>query len=54
MFIAGGSDTVLPRKMFLAWRDQLDTPVAAISPLLICISRVGLALFLLAGNRQVR
>ncbi|HVY99735.1 MAG TPA: ABC transporter permease [Dongiaceae bacterium] len=54
LFIAGGSNTVLPRKMFLALRDQIDPTIAAISTLLILISMVGMALFLITGNRQGR
>lgn len=40
LFIAGGENTVLTRKMFLALRDQIDPTIAAISSLLILISIV--------------
>lgn len=40
LFIAGGENTVLTRKMFLALRDQIDPTIAAISSLLILISAV--------------
>lgn len=38
LFIAGGENTVLTRKMFLALRDQVDPTIAAISSLLIVVS----------------
>jgi putative spermidine/putrescine transport system permease protein len=38
LFVAGGENTVLTRRMFLALRDQVDPTVAAISTILIFIS----------------
>jgi putative spermidine/putrescine transport system permease protein len=46
LFIAGGDNTLLTRKMFLSLRDQLDPTIAAISSILIVLSVIGVVLFL--------
>ncbi|MGF7162566.1 putative spermidine/putrescine transport system permease protein [Rhodoligotrophos appendicifer] len=38
LFVAGGSNTVITRKMFVALRDAVDPTVAAISTLFIAVS----------------
>ena len=48
LLIAGGTSATLPRRMFLALRDEIDPTIAAISTLLIVLSVVllGLSQFL--------
>lgn len=38
LFVAGGENTVLTRRMFMSLRDQIDPTIAAISSLLILVS----------------
>src|SRR3954447_22507368 len=52
LFIAGGDNTLLTRRMFLALRDQLDPTIAAISSILITISVLGVLVFLLWDSRR--
>lgn len=40
LFIAGGANTVLTRRMFLGLRDSIDPTIAAISSLFITVSLV--------------
>jgi putative spermidine/putrescine transport system permease protein len=54
LFIAGGSNTVLTRKMFLALRDQIDPTIAAISTLLITVSAIAVGIFTLVSQRDAR
>jgi putative spermidine/putrescine transport system permease protein len=54
LFIAGGDNTVLTRKMFLALRDQVDPTIAAISTLLIIVSVVAVGVFMIVGQRDTR
>lgn len=51
LFIAGGDNTLLTRKMFLSLRDQLDPTIAAISSILIALSVVGVVAFLVSTRR---
>jgi putative spermidine/putrescine transport system permease protein len=53
LFVAGGDNTVLTRKMFLALRDQVDPTIAAISTQLILISLFAVAVFLIIGRSGV-
>ncbi len=46
LFIAGGENTVLTRKMFLALRDQVDPTIAAISTILIVTSVLAVTAFM--------
>jgi len=41
LFVAGGDNTVLTRRMFVALRDALDPTIAAISTCFIVLSLVG-------------
>jgi ABC-type taurine transport system ATPase subunit len=41
LFVAGGDNTVLTRRMFVALRDALDPTIAAISTCFIFLSLVG-------------
>lgn len=53
LLIAGGDKTTLPRRMFLALRDEIDPTIAAISTLLLTLSIVMLTLSqLLQSNRK--
>lgn len=52
LFIAGGDNTLLTRRMFLALRDQLDPTIAAISSILITLSVLGVLVFLLWDSRR--
>lgn len=54
LFIAGGNNTVLTRKMFLALRDQIDPTIAAISSLLILISITLMVIVTVLSNRRSR
>ena len=40
LFVAGGSRTVLTRKMFLGLRDSIDPTIAAISTLFIAVALI--------------
>lgn len=50
LFIAGGPNTVLTRRMFLSLRDQIDPTIAAISTVLIAVSIAAVVLFMLASQ----
>ena len=52
LFIAGGDNTLLTRRMFLSLRDQLDPTIAAISSILIALSVIGVVLFLIFSKHQ--
>lgn len=52
LFIAGGENTVLTRRMFVALRDAVDPTVAAISTLLIGTTIVILAAFSLTRRER--
>lgn len=52
LFIAGGANMVLTRRMFVALRDAVDPTVAAISSLFIFVSVVVVGLVALAGRRR--
>jgi putative spermidine/putrescine transport system permease protein len=54
LFIAGGDNTVLTHKMFLALRDQIDPTIAAISTLMIAISVISVAIFMVLNRRNER
>jgi len=54
LLVAGGPNTVLTRKMFMSLRDQVDPTIAAISTLLIGISLVAVALFLVMERAAAR
>lgn len=51
LFISGGQNTTLTRRMFMGLRDEIDPTIAAISSLLIMLS-VSLLLLLLLTNRR--
>jgi putative spermidine/putrescine transport system permease protein len=50
LFIAGGDNTLLTRKMFMSLRDQLDPTIAAVSSILIVMSIVGVFIFMVASG----
>ncbi len=52
LFVAGGDNTVLTRKMFLALRDQIDPTIAAISTMLILISVAAVAVFMVFSRHD--
>ncbi len=52
MFISGGENATLPRRMFNALRDQIDPTIAAISTCLIAVSILALVLVQLFGTRR--
>ncbi|WP_321573492.1 ABC transporter permease, partial [Geminicoccus flavidas] len=54
LLVAGGPNTVLTRMMFMSLRDQVDPTIAAISTLLIGISLVAVALFLVMERAAAR
>lgn len=55
LFIAGGDNTVLTRRMFQSLRDQIDPTIAAISSLLIILSAVVLAsVAVMSGGKKQR
>jgi len=50
LFVSGGPSSTLPKRMFVALRDEIDPTIAAISSLLIATSlAIGLAAMLAAG-----
>lgn len=51
LFISGGENTTLTRRMFTGLRDEIDPTIAAISSLLIVISVLLLSLLLLVRRR---
>lgn len=52
VFIAGGENMTLPRRMFSGLRDEVDPTIAAISSILILLSVLLLTLGLVLGNRR--
>ena len=52
LFVAGGDNSTITRRMFLALRDQIDPTIAAISTILIIISSGLLILVQLLGNKD--
>ena len=52
LFVAGGDNSTITRSMFLALRDQIDPPIAAISTILIVISSGLLIIIQLIGNKE--
>lgn len=53
LFISGGENATLTRRMFAALRDEIDPTIAAISTLLIAVSIMLLVLTQLFGQRRV-
>ena len=52
LFVSGGATSTLPKRMFVALRDEVDPTIAAISSLLIITSLgIGLAA-MVAGRRR--
>lgn len=54
LFVAGGNNMVLTRRMFVSLRDNLDPTIAALSTLFILASLVILAVATLAGRWSPR
>ncbi len=52
LFISGGENATLTRRMFTALRDEIDPTVAAISSLLVALTLTLLALGLVFGDRR--
>ena len=52
LFVAGGDNSTITRSMFLAFRDQIDPTIAAISTILIIISSGLLIIVQLLGNNK--
>lgn len=52
LFIAGGDNMLLTRKMFLSLRDQVDPVIAAVSSILIVASVVGVVAFMIFGPKE--
>ena len=52
LFIAGGDNTLLTRKMFLSLRDQVDPVIAAVSSILIVASVLGVVVFMIFGPAE--
>jgi putative spermidine/putrescine transport system permease protein len=52
MFVSGGENATITRRMFNALRDQIDPTIAAISTCLIAVSVLSLALVQLLASRQ--
>jgi putative spermidine/putrescine transport system permease protein len=52
LFVAGGANTVLTRRMFVSLRDAVDPTVAVISTLFIFVSLFVLGALALAGQRR--
>jgi len=51
LFISGGQNTTLTRRMFTGLRDEIDPTIAAISSLLIILSVVMLVILVLTNRR---
>lgn len=51
LFISGGATSTLPKRMFVALRDEVDPTIASISSLLIIIS-LGIGLAGMVANRK--
>jgi putative spermidine/putrescine transport system permease protein len=54
LFISGGENSTLTRRMFNALRDQVDPTIAAISTFLVCLSILMLLMAQLFGSRRGR
>jgi len=54
LFISGGDNSTLTRKMFLALRDQIDPTIAAISTIMIVLTTALLAFSQLFGRSDKR
>lgn len=54
MFVSGGDNATITRRMFNALRDQIDPTIAAISTCLIVVSVLALALVQILSLRQKR
>ncbi len=54
LFISGGENSTLTRRMFNALRDQIDPTIAAISTCLIAVSIILLVLVHVFGNQKER
>lgn len=52
LFIAGGDNTLLTRKMFLSLRDQVDPVIAAVSSIMIVASVLGVVAFMIFGPAE--
>jgi putative spermidine/putrescine transport system permease protein len=52
MFVSGGENATITRRMFNALRDQIDPTIAAISTCLIVVSVLTLALVQFLSSRQ--
>jgi putative spermidine/putrescine transport system permease protein len=52
MFVSGGENATITRRMFNALRDQIDPTIAAISTCLIAVSVLSLALVQVLASRQ--
>ncbi|QDL90539.1 ABC transporter permease [Paroceanicella profunda] len=52
VFIAGGENMTLPRRMFSGLRDQVDPTIAAISSMLILLSVLLLVVSVMLGGRK--
>ena len=51
LLIAGGDRTILTRQMFMSLREQIDPTIAAVSSILILISLIAVAMFVvMQGN----
>ena len=51
MFVSGGENATITRRMFNALRDQIDPTIAAISTCLIAVSILALAIVRVLGAR---
>jgi putative spermidine/putrescine transport system permease protein len=54
MFVSGGENATITRRMFNSLRDQIDPTIAAISTCLIVVSVAALACVQLIGGRAGR
>jgi putative spermidine/putrescine transport system permease protein len=54
MFVSGGENATITRRMFNSLRDQIDPTIAAISTCLIALSVLALVAVQLAGARSRR
>jgi putative spermidine/putrescine transport system permease protein len=52
MFVSGGENATITRRMFNALRDQIDPTIAAISTCLIVVSVLALAIVQILSSRQ--
>lgn len=54
LLIAGGDRTILTRQMFMSLREQIDPTIAAVSSLLIMISLIAVAMFVVTQHNAIR